>query len=249
MNPPAELERVITEGRAVRAVGEGVYSVLADAPHEHLYDRRAALYDFFVSTRLYNRVMWGASPVEYEEFAQRAVGSHASGRILDAPCGSMLFTARAHLGHGRTVIAFDQSLRMLERARARLLKLAGRVPDHIIFLQADLSDLPFRPASFRTVLCMNVLHQYADASALIPRLENLLDEEGRLYLTSLVTNGRFVGDRYLGALFRAGEFVRPRGRAELTKLLDDSLNGRVSCRAGGNMLYATTDPPSRTRVA
>lgn len=241
MNPPDALKEIVAEGRALRRVGENIYSVLPDAPHEHVYDRRAALYDFFVSTRLYNRVMWGASPLDYEAFARRALSSHQSGRILDAPCGSMLFTARAHLAHGRPVVAVDQSLRMLERARARLSELAGRVPEHVTLLQADLSDLPLRPASFETILCMNVLHLYEDAAGLIPRLERLLADGGSLHLTSLVTNGRFVGDRYLGALFRAGEFVRPRSAEDLKKLLNDSSRRSFRCRTQGNMLYAETD--------
>ncbi len=240
MNPHGELQEVLVEGRTLRQVGEGIYSVLPDAAHEHLYDRRASLYDAVVSTWIYNRLMWGTSPRDYEEFARRAHASHASGRILDAGCGSLLFTARAHVEARRPVVAFDQSLRMLERARARLLKLAGRVPRHITLLQADLSDLPFRPASFSTVVCLNVLHQYADAPGLIANLERLLDDVGRLFMTSLVTNERTVGDFYLNALFKAGEFVRPRSSAEVRALLDSSLGRRVEYSTRGNMAYATT---------
>lgn len=240
MNPPDELREVLAEGLAVRLAGEGIYSVLHDAPHAHLYDRRAAVYDAVVGTRLYNRAMWGASPLDYEAFARRAVASGGPGLLLDAGCGSMLFTARAYLESGRRVVAFDQSLRMLRRARARLLGLAGRVPDNVTLLQADLGDLPFRRAAFQTVLCMNVLHQFADAGVLIPGLKTLLADGGRLFLTSLVSTGRAVGDRYLRALYRAGEFVRPRTSAELRELLGGALGEGVSYRTQGNMAYAAT---------
>lgn len=129
---------------------------------------------------------------------------------------------------------------MLRRARKRLITLSGRVPEHIVLLQADLSDLPFRPGSFRTLLCMNVLHQFADAAPLIRRLKSLLSDGGHLYLMSLVANDRFVGDRYLNALYATGEFVRPRTKLELKEMLYSSLNQRVCYRVKGNMAFAST---------
>lgn len=237
-----KLKEVIAAGRAICPVEDGIYSVLADAPpNEHLYDRRAAAYDAVVGTRLYNRVMWGNSPRDYQAFALQAITSRADGLMLDAACGSLLFTAQAYLDCGRQVIAFDQSLRMLQRARARLLRLAGSMPPNILLLQADLSDLPFRPGRFDTVLCMNVLHQYQEAAALIPNLKKLLTLDGGLYLTSLVSNNRSIGDRYLGVLYATGEFVRPRSSDELRKMINGSLNQGVSYRTKGNMAYAVVD--------
>ena len=240
MSPLDNLRTVIAEGRTIRAVDDGIYSVLPEVLHNHLYDRRAAVYDLVVGTRLYNRIMWGTSPLDYIAFARQAVASHLTGRMLDAGCGSLLFTAEAYLECNRPVIGFDQSLRMLRHARRRLIELAGSIPERILLLQADLDDLPFRPASFGTILCLNVLHQIEDAAKLIPNLNALLTSGGNLYLTSLVLNSRFIGDRYLGVLHRTGEFVRPRSSVELEKLLSDSLSGTVIYQTKGNMAYATT---------
>lgn len=230
---------MLAEGCIIRLVEDDIYSALPDVPHKHLYDRRAAAYDSVVSTWLYNRLMWGTSPLDYIAFAREAVVSHPAGRMLDAGCGSLLFTAQVYLASDRQVIAFDQSLRMLKRARARLIELAGSVPDRILLLQADLSNLVFRPEKFHTILCMNVLHQFAGAAELIPKLRALLANGGELYLTSLVSSGRYIGDRWLGTLYRTGEFVRPRSGVELNKLLDDSLGRAVSYRMKGNMAFAT----------
>jgi SAM-dependent methyltransferase len=240
MDAPNELKEVLTENRSVRLVEDHIYSVLPDASREHHYDRRATVYDLVVSSRLYNSVMWRSSPLDYVTFARHAVTSYPSGRFLDAACGSMLFTAPLYLEYNRQIIAFDQSLAMLRRARKRLTNLSGSVPEHILLLQADLNDLPFRPASFRTVLCMNVLHHYENAAALIPSLKNLLVEGGHLYLTSLVSNSRFIGDRYLNALYTSVEFVRPRSGIELREILYGVLGHKMSCRIKGNMAYATT---------
>jgi len=234
------LKEVLAENRAVRLVEDGIYSVLPDASSKHHYDRRATVYDLVVSTRLYNSVMWGSSPFDYADFARQSVSSCPNERLLDAACGSMLFTAPVYLACKRKIIAFDQSLSMLRRARKRLSKLSGSVPEHILLLQADLSDLPFHPASFRTVLCMNVLHHLENAAALMPSLKRLLADGGHLYLTSLVSNNRFVGDRYLNTLYATGEFARPRSNLELKEMLDRSLNQEASYRVKGNMAFAST---------
>lgn len=239
-----ELKEVIVENHPVRLVEDDIYSVLTDAARQHHYDKRATVYDLVVSTRLYNRVMWGSSPLDYVVFARRAVASNAEGKFLDAGCGSMLFTARTYLEGRRQTIAFDQSLAMLRRARRRLIKLSGSVPQNILLLQADLNDLPFRPKTFDTVLCLNVLHQFEDAATLIPSLKSLLTANGHLYLTSLVSKSRFIGDRYLSALHATGEFVRPRSDLELKEILDRSLRQKISYRVKGNMAYATTDAVS-----
>src|SRR6185503_1597512 len=131
MDAPDELEEVVADGRSVRLIEEDIYSVLPDVSVQHLYDKRASLYDFFVSTRLYNFVMWGASPRDYVQFARQAIDSSSDGVLLDAGCGSMLFTARTYASSNRRIVAFDQSLAMLRRARQRLRKLAGCVPEHI----------------------------------------------------------------------------------------------------------------------
>lgn len=233
------LSAVVAEGCTVRLLEEGIYSVLPEGEHSHLYDRRAALYDLAVGTHLYNRVMWGASPADYIAFARRAVGSQSHMPMLDAGCGSMLFTAQAYLERQRPIIGFDQSVKMLRRARTRLLGLAGSIPEQIILLQADLNDLPFRPAGFGTVLCLNVLHQFANAGPLIQNLKALLAPGGQLYLTSLVSNSRFVGDCYLDLLHRTGEFVRPRSSIELKDLLGATLNSEFDYHTRGNMAYAT----------
>ena len=243
MNVPDNCMAVIAEGLPVRPVEEGIYSVLPERPHSHLYDGRAAIYDWVVGARLYNRVVWGASMSDYVAFARQAVASDQAGMLLDAGCGSLLFTARAYLDCQRPILACDQSLEMLRRARSRLMKFAGAVPARIFLLQADLASLPFRPGSFSTAICMNVLHHLTDAWCLVEGLKKLLAEGGHLFLTSLVKGCRLIGDRYLLALQRRGDFVQPRTGAELGKILAGSFGPDVSVQVQGNMAYATAITP------
>ncbi len=240
MDALEELKNVLAEQRTVRLIEDDIYSVLPDTSVQHHYDKRAALYDAVVKTWLYNFVMWGTSPVHYVQFARQALNSARDGMFLDAGCGSLLFTARLYVDSNRRIVAFDQSLAMLRRARERLRKLLGCVPEHIRLLQADLSDLPFRRKSFRTILCLNVLHQFADATALVSGLNELLSESGNLYLTSLISNNRIIGDWYLKALHRTGEFVPPRSERELRELFVNAFGERMDYAQNGNMAFVTT---------
>ena len=235
---PALLNDVLAHNRVARLLEDDIYSVLPDSQPHH-YDRRATVYDWVVGSRSYNAIMWGSAPRDYVAFARQAIESSHDGKFLDAGCGSLLFTASTYLQTDRQIIAFDQSLAMLRRARKRLLKAAGCMPQHIVLLQADLSDLPFRPASFRTILCLNVLHQFAAATALLQNLERLLAGEGHLFLTSLISNDRFIGDRYLNALYRMKEFVPPRTPSELRGMLNETLQREVTYTEKGNMAFCS----------
>jgi len=173
-----KLTEVLAEGCMVRLVEDDIYSVLPDVPHKHLYDRRAAAYDSIVSTWLYNRLMWGASPLDYVAFAREAVASHPAGQMLDAGCGSLLFTAQVYLGFG----SGDHCLRSVvadAEARACALDRTGRLrPRAYPLIASDLSNLVFRPENFHTILCMNVLHQFAGAAEMISKLKDLLADGG-----------------------------------------------------------------------
>jgi SAM-dependent methyltransferase len=236
-----KLNEVLAEGRSIKLLDEGIYTVLDGKSLHHQYDKKAAIYDFLVSSRLYNRLVWGDSPHNYAAFAAQGVKSHQGGLVLDAGCGSLLFTARAHLECGRLVIACDQSIDMLRRAQKRLMQLGGRGCGRIILLQADISDFPFHAGSFQTVLCMNVLHHHSDAAGLIRHLKASLADNGQLYLTSLVKNNRPIGDRYLNLLYKKDWIVRPRSGAELKSLSQDLLGAFPGYWTRGNMAYVTTD--------
>ena len=235
MDAPDQLKSVLWRD-SVRLIDEDIYSVLSESSKHH-YDRRATIYDLVVNTGLYNSVMWGTSPRDYRRFGSRAVSACSSGTMLDAGCGSLLFTAATYLQTSRQIVAFDQSIAMLRRARKRLLRLAGVIPSNITLLQTDLSDLPFRPASFDTVLCMNVLHQFQDAAVLVSNLKKLLKHDGCLFVSSLVSNNRLIGDVYLRALYATKEFVRPRSRSELETIMNDAGARELDLSVKGNMAF------------
>ena len=97
----------------------------------------------------------------------------------------------------------DRSLKMLRMAKARVMKRNGKVPDNLLFLQADALYLPFKEQSFSTILCENLLHCLGDTRPLLQQTNAILSKNGRMYFTTLVKAGR-LADNYLEAL--AGSF-------------------------------------------
>ena len=235
-----QLHDVIADHRVVRRVEDDIYSVLpaASGAAPRHYDRMAAGYDRIIGNPFYQRLTFGNRPADYAAFARAALGAAPGGPFLDAGCGSLLFTAEVYRRTRRPVVALDESLGMLRRARTRLAGPDGRLPAHILLLQGDLFDLPFRPASFPTILAEGVLHLVAEAEALVGALDALLADGGRLYLTSLVTSGR-LADYYLRWIHLLGEVARPRGAAELRRLLTRAARPPEAYTVKGNMAYAT----------
>jgi len=110
---------LVRPGRQLARAGDGLLSALGPGERDSPYDRHAVLYDHVVGNRLYNRLLWGASPASYTAFAATAVAG-AQGPLLDVGCGSAVFTAAAYRTAGRPLVLVDRSLGMLARAAQRL---------------------------------------------------------------------------------------------------------------------------------
>ncbi len=205
------------------------------------YDRRAALYDHLVASRLYNRLLWGASPTAYAGFAARALAS-GDGRLLDVACGSLVFTADAYRHSTRSLVLVDRSSAMLQRAARRLDGGTGAT-----LIQADASDLPFAPGAFDTVACHGALHVFDDLGEVLRALRAQLAPGGKLYATCLVAETP-VAARYLRLLHRVGEVAAPRRQADLHAAARAALGDAVVVGRRGAMcfLIASASPTDQT---
>ena len=202
------------------------------------YDRRAALYDHLVRSRLYNRLAWSTSPDDYTEFAAGALDS-ATGPLLEVGAGTAAATASLHASSGRPTVLVDLSSAMLERAGQNIAAAAGAGDDsdvagRIRLVQADLLALPLPARGFTTIMGLGLTHLFEDLPELVRSLRAHLAPDGHLYLSGLVTETA-RGRRYLQILHRAGEAAAPMSAAELS----DSLDGLTGFRTKGCMAYAT----------
>ncbi|SCZ52241.1 class I SAM-dependent methyltransferase [Thiohalomonas denitrificans] len=211
---------------------DGIVTVLPEDLRDHPYDRIARLYDRVVGNPLYNRFAWGNWPRAYASAARYAL-KESHGPFLDAGCGSLVFTAPVYATvTDRPLVLLDRSLAMLRQARERLIRQFGKIPDHILLIQADIFDLPFRNSSFGAAAAWGMLHLFDEVSAVATEL---LRVSPQAWFTSLVLANR-RGDRLLQALHRKGEAALPRTAPELSRLIEKV--ARVSdLRLHGNMAY------------
>ena len=204
-----------------------------------LCDGKAGYYDLVIGNPVYNRIMWGYSIKEFGSFCDAALRSSSEGWVLDAGCGSLVFTAGSYAAYSdRPAVLMDRSAGMLVAAKARLSKAAGRLPQNVVFLQGDILALPFRPKSFETVISMNVIHILDDARGALSELDRVRAAGGSLSVSSLVS-GRKLGNTYLALLHRAGGVASPRGAAELLELCAE-LGVGVGGRGVGTMVVISS---------
>ncbi len=69
----AWITQLVRSDRELHDVGGGLVSALGAEERDSPYDRQAGTYDHLVGNRLYNRLVWRASPASYAAFAAAAV--------------------------------------------------------------------------------------------------------------------------------------------------------------------------------
>jgi SAM-dependent methyltransferase len=242
------LRDVLREDAMLRLADEEIWSALPAGQVPQRYDSIARSYDRLVGHPLYLRIAWGSRVADEAAFAARALASDTSGSVLDAGCGTLRFTAGAHLASRRPSVLLDLSLGMLRIARDRLKRRAGTVPAQLALLQADLLAPPLREGAFRTVLCPGILHLFADPEPLLRSLDALLAPRGSLYLTCLATDRAF-GRGYLRLLARSGEVGLLRDAASLRAQVEAATGRPTRCERVGNIAYLEAGPRSAVSVA
>lgn len=218
-------------------ISEGIFSCLDKADRQSSYDNKVKAYDIVVGNSLYNRLIWGNWPSAYRNFCRQSLESAAGGVVLDAGCGSLVFTASeyAHAKH-KLIVLLDRSQGMLEQGRNRIKKITGKVPSNIVFLQADIFNLPFKDHVFDVVSSFGVLHVFDDKSGLVSELERVKRDSGKLFFSSLVGNN-VIARKYLEILKQAGEVATCHSSESLENIISRMPN-RYQLSSIGNMAYA-----------
>lgn len=230
------LNQLLRKEYTPRRIAPGFFSVLPPDGTGADYDTRAAAYDRVVGSALYNRLLWGVSIDRYDSLIADALGS-SEGPLLDAGCGSAVFTADAYLEAERPLLLVDRSRGMLRAARNRLMDgTGGSLPPQIVLLQADLTRPLLRPECVDTVLSMGMLHLFEDVVGHVDNLFSMLRPGGRLFATTLVAE-RTIGRAYLHLLHGTGEVATPRSFDTLRSTLSEEFDEELKCDRYGSMAF------------
>lgn len=220
----------------VEEIDEGIFSCVDRNHRPSDYDGKVNAYDLVVGNAVYNRIVWGNWPSNYANFCRQALASTPGGIVLDAGCGSLVFTADVYANaDNELIVLLDRSLGMLRKARERLRKRCNGIPKNIVLIQGDIFDLPFHDAAFDTVASFGVLHMFEQKTALLAELERVKKRLGQVFFSSLVGNN-MLGKRYLQVLRKAGEVATQLSSQSLTSQLS-SLPFEYKLTTIGNMAY------------
>ena len=223
-----------------RLADEGIWSVLPEEAEEVDFDQLGPTYDRLVRTRLYVRLVSGADPADFTEFAREAIAAADDGGLLDVACGSLTFTDQLYARSPRPVVLADRSITMLRMGRERLASRGG--DPQLVLLHADGSDLPFRDETFTTVACYGSLHVFEDLGAAVAELYRCLAPGGQLFLTGLADTGRWIGLQAMKVMQRLAQFYTIYTADEIAGIVADAAGEPPNAQVRGNLVYVTSRP-------
>jgi ubiquinone/menaquinone biosynthesis C-methylase UbiE len=150
-----------------------------------------------------------------------ALAEASSGSLLDVACGPGVVTAAIAPG-ATSVIAFDATEEMLEKARARCFR-AGLA--NVDFKCGDAESLPFEDARFDGVVTRFAVHHFADPQRALDEMFRVLRRGGIAVIVDAVSSE----DPEESDLHNAIE--RLRDPSHVRMLSASELDGRIA-RAG-----------------
>jgi SAM-dependent methyltransferase len=113
-----------------------------------------------------------------------ALGDAGQGNLLDVACGPGVVTAAIAPG-AASVIAFDATERMLEKAKSRCAK-AGLL--NVDFKCGDAENLPFEDAQFDGVVTRLAVHHFADPQRALNEAFRVLRRGGTAVVVDVVSS-------------------------------------------------------------
>ena len=188
-------------------------------------------------SRLYFKWLWGG--VDDNRIADAVLGyipDDFSGRLLDVPVGTAVFTAEKYTRLTQAdITCLDYSTDMLEQAETRFRE-AGI--NNIRTMQGDVGALPFEDGTFDIVLCMNGLHVFPDKAKAYAEIHRTLKTGGELLACFYIAGEKKTADWLARTIMtRMGWFTPPFDTADDVKrrlkanydILDFQVEGAMLC--------------------
>jgi len=164
------------------------------------YNKLADNYDKILSVnkiwgKIFCKIIWGFKDTEYTEELLRWLPDDFSGKLLDIPTGTALFTLERYKKiKNADIICMDYSQNMLEIAKEKF-KQNGL--NNIECRQGDVGNIPYEDETFDLVLSMNGFHAFPDKEKAFLEIKRVLKN-----------NGIFIGCFYIkGIMKRTDWFI------------------------------------------
>ena len=156
------------------------------------YDAVAGLrYNLFIFNPFTMAFTWGPG-VLTTPLRMRPADELRAGLVLDVPCGTGIFTARAYRSRPEArILAVDYSMGMLAAAKRRAARLGV---DNAVFVRADVARLPIADGCLDACLSMAGFHAFPDPHAAAAEIARALAPGGRLAATIACSGERRISD-------------------------------------------------------
>lgn len=200
---------------------------------KNIYDGVLTQGNFF--SRMYIKLFW--SGTDDNEIARKLLSyipDDFSGKLLDVPVGTAVFTQRKWSSlKNAHITCLDYSTDMLEQAKRRL---DGKA--HINFIQGDVGNLQMDDESFDIVLSMNGFHAFPDKQKAFRETCRVLKSGGD-FIACFYIRGKSKRTDWLvkNILAKKGWFTPPFQTEEELKNSLQKMYKEVELHIDGSMAY------------
>lgn len=200
---------------------------------KNIYDGVLTKGNFF--SRMYIKLFW--SGTDDNEIARKVLSyipDDFSGKLLDVPVGTAVFTQRKWSSlKNANITCLDYSTDMLEQAKRRL---DGQ--SHINFIQGDVGNLQMDDESFDIVLSMNGFHAFPDKQKAFSETCRVLKSGGD-FIACFYIRGKSKRTDWLvkNILAKKGWFTPPFQTEEELKNTLQKMYKEVELHIDGSMAY------------
>lgn len=200
---------------------------------KNIYDGILTQGNFF--SRMYIKLFW--SGTDDNEIARKVLSyipDDFSGKLLDVPVGTAVFTQRKWSSlKNAHITCLDYSTDMLEQAKRRL---DGKA--HINFIQGDVENLQMDDESFDIVLSMNGFHAFPDKQKAFRETCRVLKSGGD-FIACFYIKGKSKKTDWLvkNILAKRGWFTPPFQTEEELKNTLQKMYKEVELHVDGSMAY------------
>ena len=200
---------------------------------KNIYDGILTQGNFF--SRMYIKLFW--SGTDDNEIARKVLSyipDDFSGKLLDVPVGTAVFTQRKWSSlKNAHITCLDYSTDMLEQAKRRLDSKA-----HINFIQGDVGNLQMDDESFDIVLSMNGFHAFPDKQKAFSETCRVLKSGGD-FIACFYIRGKSKRTDWLvkNILAKKGWFTPPFQTEEELKNTLQKMYKEVELHVDGSMAY------------
>jgi ubiquinone/menaquinone biosynthesis C-methylase UbiE len=157
-------------------------------------------------SKIYTGLLWKADDLAVRNRLFAYLPDDFSGKLLDVPVGTGLFTAEKYRSmKNAKITALDYSQDMLEHALRRFSMLTN-----VVCVQGDVGRLPYADGEFDAILSMNGFHAFPDKKAAFSETARVLKKGGSFLAAFYIKKERLLTDLMVNlVLARCGWFTPP----------------------------------------